>query len=213
MATKIYNQNPHSNTLFERYMKQSIILLLVLSGALLAYWLSSDVGIILGILLIFFAVFIFLRFFKLNNSLNKNERGSDAEKEVSKILGELSDRYTIFHNVLIKPGLDIDLVLVGPKGVFAIEVKSHKNINSDSWKKFINQAFAEAKSLKEYLKQNQIDVYVQSVLVYSRVKINFKPEYNIVKVINKQDLLRLIDGTPTPSFDIVKTQELIKKLY
>jgi hypothetical protein len=66
------------------------------------------------------AVVWYLRLFPIARRLNRGERG---ERHVADVLEELrSDGYTPIHDI-VRDGFNVDHVLVGPGGVFAIETK------------------------------------------------------------------------------------------
>jgi hypothetical protein len=52
-------------------------------------------------------------------------RGGQAEGLVAWHFQDLSNDWHVFHNVMHGSGEDIDHVLVGPAGIFAISTKSH----------------------------------------------------------------------------------------
>lgn len=145
--------------------------------------------------------------------MGKNDRGEAGEGQVKKLLMSLSDEYTVFQNVPILNRLDIDFIVVGPVGVFAIEVKSHKGFNILLRNKFISQTFAETMGLKEYLKKSGVDVYVQAALVFTGTYVRYSPPRKGVHVVNKDYLLPLLDRSRKISFNKENTVAIISKLY
>lgn len=124
--------------------------------------------------------------YKLLYSYSRNEvfskfynQGSAGEDVVFATLEKLPDQFVIFRDVVFKKG-NIDFVAVNGNTIFSIEVKSHKgriNFNGNNLlrngyalpgRDFIQQAWLEGKSLKEFLqyKLGQ-DVQVVSLLVFS----------------------------------------------
>jgi len=111
---------------------------------------------------------------------------------------------------LYKKG-DIDLVLLGPCGLLAIEVKNYKgNIIFENGKlktakryfrkDFIKQTKNEALDLNYYLKENiERDIFVKPVLVFSNkhvyMRFGLNPVNNIF-VIQKGYLIKLIESLP-----------------
>jgi len=51
-------------------------------------------------------------------------RGLKGEQWVFEELSKLPSNYSVFRNIKVKEYLDVDLVVVGPTGVFAVEVKN-----------------------------------------------------------------------------------------
>lgn len=114
--------------------------------------------------------------------------GLDGELSVQHLLTTLPDSYCIFANVVL-PGKksNIDFVVIGPSGVFSIEVKSHKGRISfdgiqllrNGWEfehNFLWQAKGEARDLHTYLSNSGVEIpFVNPVLVFSSnfVSIHF----------------------------------------
>lgn len=106
--------------------------------------------------------------------------GLNGELAVQRILLNLPDSYCVFANVVI-PGktFNIDFIVVGPTGIFSIEVKSHKGkISFDGVQllrygrkfehNFLWQAKGEAKELHTFLRNSGIEIpFVDPVLVFS----------------------------------------------
>jgi hypothetical protein len=113
----------------------------------------------------------------------------------------LDDRWTIFRNLQL-PGHrdDIDLVLVGPDGVWAIEVKSYKNplrlqgaqweIQKKKWQPLRENPTAQvtrnAARLKGYLEQYGIRRFMHGAIVLQGPHpiSNFKASENPVWLFN-----------------------------
>ena len=77
-------------------------------------WTVTAIGAVL------FAV---MRVRRMRGSVHNLVRGVQGEKEVAEVLDELKSRgYRVFHD-LEGDGFNVDHVLVGPTGVFAIETK------------------------------------------------------------------------------------------
>lgn len=111
------------------------------------------------------------------------EQGADGEARVAKELQKLPDTYTVIQDVkLPSTKTNIDFVVLGPNGIWAVEVKSHRgkiayngNIllkNGYPFEKdILSQARAETKALTDYL-QSHIDrnLYANGILVFSNPK-------------------------------------------
>jgi len=213
MAKYISNPNPYSKTLDRKFLHIFLILSSILGGFGLAYWYSQTKNFyhaIFGYILLFAYVFVT---YKLLKQIGKNDRGELAELNVKKVLFELSDSYTVFQNVQIKKDFDIDFVVVGPSGIFTVEVKSHFKAGFFARKRFINQAFAEAMLLKEYLKAAGIKMYISPVLVLTRAQTSYSAPQNGVCVTSPDFLLTFIAQARKFTFDKEKVETLIKNLY
>ena len=112
-------------------------------------------------------------------------QGRNGEYSVCDELEKLPKEYSIFRNIRFENRGDIDLVVSGPTGVFAIEVKSHKgnlyySAKSQTLernhkpleKNVIGQAKAGALNLKAYLSKVEglKNLFVDAVLVFSAEK-------------------------------------------
>ena len=70
------------------------------------------------------AAFAAWRFFRFRPRMRSLRLGIDGEKAVGQFLERLRDRgYHVFHDV-VAPGFNVDHVLVGSAGVFAVETKT-----------------------------------------------------------------------------------------
>lgn len=213
MAKYISNPNPYAKVLDKKFTHQFFLLFAVVCGAAGAYYITTITSLsisLFGVGLI--GVFVVLAS-KIFKQMGKNDRGENAEWQIKKILDELSDNYTVFQNVPIKSHLDVDFILVGPTGVLAIEVKSHKGFNMYLKDKFIGQTFAEMMGLKEYLKSSGVDIYIQAALVFTGAFVKYYPPKKGVHVINKEYLLKLIDRSKKIKFDQALVEAAISNLY
>ena len=147
-----------------------------------------------------------------------------------KVLENLSDNYVIFCNVGLYNRGDIDLVILGPCGLIAIEVKSYKGgITFENGKLLINgyrikkdilkQTMNEALDLRQYLKQKmQKEFFVIPVLVFSSkyagVRFGLNPVNN-AHIIQKEYLIKLIESLPIgiSREEAGKIEEEMSKLY
>jgi len=106
--------------------------------------------------------------------------GIFGEDRATKTLRSLPDSYTVFRNCRVQQNNDINLIVIGPTGIYAMEVKSYVGkISVDGGhllhnghpfpeKDPISQVLSEAMSLRQYLKEKTgHDYYVQSVIVFS----------------------------------------------
>lgn len=133
--------------------------------------------------------------------------GLIGENDIDKELKSLGSDY-----ICVTGGLDtghgnIDKIVIGPTGVWILEVKSHKgNITFEGEsllrdgkpleKNFLGQTYAEAMTLQELIKSKlNLDIRVQPVIVfankYANVRLGLK-EYKGVRVIQKAWLNKLL---------------------
>ena len=196
-------------------MIASIISLIVIFS-IFSYWsfyLQSPYAKIVMPVAIFFAFAIFILKYIGERSINKFlmfENGRKGEYAVCDELEKLPEEYSIFRNIRFENRGDIDLVVSGPTGVFAIEVKSHKgNIffnfkdqqlernHKTLEKNFIGQARAGALSLKTFLSQGveMRDLFIDALLVFSdeKTKLCFSsvvaPNIQIIKRESLNDVI------------------------
>lgn len=123
---------------------------------------------------------------------------------------------------------NIDLVVVGPTGIFTIEVKSHKgkvihengkiSVNGfTSGKDFLKQAKSESKSLHEFLKKNGFGIWVKPILVFSgkaTMHFGLNPVDGVF-VVQKDFLLKVILETQKEELSedtLLVIEEKIKSL-
>ncbi len=144
-------------------------------GVVLA--LLFDVGCFAG------AVWLLLRYIKQKYDTSKSFRtGREGEeKVVERLRSALDNRWTIFRNLHL-PGHndDIDVVLVGPAGVWAMEVKSSRStvkIEGKKWELKVkgrwvsaqnnpsDQITVNAKLLNDFLKRQGITRWIECAIV------------------------------------------------
>ena len=130
----------------------------------------------------------------LEKQVEEYRRGEEGEeKTIQMILQALDGNWSVFRNLQL-PGRnkgDLDIVLVGPPGVWVLEVKnlrgSYRNIGDrweyrqgKSWKKAkanpSQQAFKNAIRLKDNLKSENIKVFVNAVVVWANEESWLKVE-------------------------------------
>lgn len=142
-------------------------------------------------------------------SLKKRVRGIEGEWDVADILNKLPRSHISLPNINLKRRGDIDFVLIGPTGIWTIEVKSHAgNITFNGTeltrdeelfeKDFLKQAWAEACLVRDLLKQKfGQDFTVKPVIVFSspdaEIKFGFN-QINGIYVIGLRWLKKLVLG-------------------
>jgi len=170
---------------------------------------------------------------RIKNEQNKSDNfyyGSKAESFILYKFFQLSSENLIFQDVkLPDKRYNIDFVVLGPTGIFTIEVKSHRgNIDFNGQKlirkgipfygDFLKQALTEALSFHDYIK-NKIkqDIFVQSVLVFSSqyAKLNFNPGLiNNVFVLTSNDIISFLSKQSRilNSEEIIQLKEILEGL-
>lgn len=129
-------------------------------------------------------------------------KGDMGESDVNYILDKLeieNKEYSHLHDVMIRENKgNIDSVVIGPTGVWSIEVKNQTErviIHDKYLDKDINQAYAESKELEKFLSAKGFNSPVTPVLVFAnkRTRMNFgmRP-INGVYVIGKKWLPELL---------------------
>ncbi len=98
-------------------------------------------------------------------------RGIWGEESVMRELLKLPDDFYIFHNLSLRHGGDIDFAVIGPAGIFAIEVKSHYRPSDGQMHVFLNQAHRGAMKLKHFIDAYcRRKVWVTALLVLPNIK-------------------------------------------
>lgn len=146
--------------------------------------------------------------------LKKYFSGLVGEDLVLGVLRKLPDNYLVFHGIKV-PGHwgDIDFVVVGPTGVFSVEVKNHKGVigfdgqeltlshSRIREKDIIKQAKREALDLNNFLLATTgTNEFVNPTLVFSNpsTKLNLRSNLvNKVKVLHTSDLIKTLTDNPT----------------
>jgi len=135
-------------------------------------------------------------------------RGLRGEDDICKLLQQLPDTYSVFRGLQFREHNDTDFVVVGPTGVFTIEVKSHRGVigydghrltnNHRSFreKNFLSQAMSEAMDVHAFLREKTgLEAFVVPAIVFSspRARVHFgKERLKGVYVIQKDWLLPLL---------------------
>ncbi len=151
--------------------------------------------------------FITRTYRKQEKTADKFYRGRKGEDTIYDDLKKLPDDFHIFFDVTVPGGYgNIDFVIAGPTGVFAVEVKSHHgeigfdgqkltNNGKHFEKDFLKQSKAEALQVSNFLKNKlHRNIFAQPIVVFSNfVKIHFgMNQVNGVYVIQKNYLQKLI---------------------
>lgn len=141
--------------------------------------------------------------------LDKHRSGLEGERMLPKYLASLDDRFYLINYVKL-PGMDgdVDHILVGPPGVFAIETKHHGwyvSCTGDSWEyKRVGsgraldeghigspsqQAKWNARHLREYLKKNLGNSpWVEAVVAFTHPKARIDVSDPTVAVLHGREV-------------------------
>lgn len=161
--------------------------------------------ILLTVLIFFTLITLFKKYYwRLDNFTS----GILGESDVGDVLlDDLPEEYIHLCDVNLMGKGNIDYVLIGPTGIWTIEVKSHAGyVDFDGTelirkgelfeKDFLKQAWAEAFSVRDVLKQKTGETYfVQPVIAFSNPRAKMKFGFNKIKgvyVINRKWLSNLI---------------------
>lgn len=128
---------------------------------------------------------------RLRKDINTFNHGLQGEKTLQQVLQKLPDDYVAMYNVPVNGSGDIDCLLVGPRGVFAIEVKSHKGIitySENGWTQIKigrrgtpyrgnlkdprKQLLTTMHKFKDFLQKNGVNVWIQPVIVFTNPETN-----------------------------------------
>jgi hypothetical protein len=144
---------------------------------------------------------------KIKLRTDKFNKGLVGENDIDDVFDKLSGEYVYLSEGLNTVRGNIDKIVIGPTGVWTLEVKSHsgqftfdgehllrngKTMDKD----FLGQAYAEAKTLQEIINSKVgLNVPVQPVVVfsnkYAQARFGLK-QYKGVYVIRKDWLIKLI---------------------
>ncbi len=163
------------------------------TGKSLSDVLASPSGIIgLIIVILFFAGLIWLTSFLTDKTMNRIEkqkenyrRGEEGENRIVESMGQVLDgNWSLFRNIIL-PGrkkTDLDAVLVGPSGVWVLEVKTfsgtYRNIGEqweyrigNKWKLYGKSPSRQAKNnavrLSEFFKADNISQWVTPAVIWA----------------------------------------------
>jgi hypothetical protein len=159
---------------------------------------------------------------KRNKNTNVLKAGVSGEKAATKVFQNLSDDYTVFHDLTVifegKPS-QIDHVIVGPTGVFIVETKNIKGrisglIDESQWtvtkvgrkggvydKRLyspVKQVGTHVYRLSNFLRDNTVHTWVQGVVYFS----NHETKISIEKKTSKD--IPVFAAKNGGSFDLLK---------
>ena len=204
----------------------------------LAFVLLGIFVILVGIYVNFFLIFISFIFFAISGHFwNKQKTwhiGARGEESVIRVLRKLDPSFKVVNDVFLPGnGGNIDHVVVGPIGVFAIETKNHNGMikcYGDNWtRKKVGrrgtvyypamgspskQVKRNAVMLKEWLESKNLDVgNITAVVVFTNRDLELKVIRPTVSVVYLKDLLGVFNGQSNYKMTEKKINFIAKKLY
>ncbi|OGY91612.1 MAG: hypothetical protein A3B31_00595 [Candidatus Komeilibacteria bacterium RIFCSPLOWO2_01_FULL_53_11] len=201
--------------LFVGYLYSRIPFKAIFSSSLAFYVHGFGLAVIYGIALAFF------------DRLKNFVVGQEAEWNVEDALAALPSGFVPIADLNLSNRGNIDNVVVGPTGVWALEVKSHKGFitrKSDKLlcnghpfeKDFLSQVWAEAYSVRDFFKKAlNIDLKVQPVLVFADPGAHMKFGLNPIRgvyVIGAKWLLNLLQESQAQHLDDASIQSIAATL-
>ena len=141
------------------------------------------------------------------DNAKRAERGAVAEEKTGALLVGLSEGNFIIHDFDTGRG-NIDHILVGPKGIFTLEVKSHRgDITFDGTilhrdelpfeKDFLKQAWAECFAVREILARWDIkEPSAEPVILFTNAFVKVRGRAKGVEVMNLKFLPKFLERLP-----------------
>lgn len=129
-------------------------------------------------------------------------RGILGEEAVADVLARLPSSYWVLHSVSTGHG-DVDHVVIGPTGVFALETKAWEGAfyrsrgrlfcNGRPAEHVLRQARAAAMQVRELLLDAGIDLWVEAVVVAARASVSGSPmRFRKADVVSIADVVDLV---------------------
>jgi len=133
-------------------------------------------------------------------------RGISGEEAVADALAGLPSSYWVLHGVSTGHG-DVDHVVIGPTGVFALETKAWEGkfyrsrgqlyCNGKPAEHVLRQARGAAGQVREVLLEAGIDEWVEAVVVAARASVSRSPvRFRKSYVISIKDLVGFVTDRP-----------------
>jgi len=151
---RVIGRNEHLSRLAGIYRRKAILTSLLYPLSALPAFLTPR----LEFLPLIVAPLATYKLYKFVSKYRKYRKGIKGESRVEEVLRELDDSYILINNVrLPEGGGNIDHVVVGPTGVFAIETKNIKGnfvCEGDNWYKIKNGKIRRIRSISRQARQN-----------------------------------------------------------
>jgi nuclease-like protein len=138
--------------------------------------------------------------------LERLQRGILGEEAVADALAGLPSSYWVLHGITTGHG-DVDHVVIGPTGVFALETKAWQGkfyrsrgqlyCNGKPAEHVLRQARGAAGQVRELLLEAGIDEWVEAVVVAARASVSRSPvRFRKSYVISIKDLVSFVTDRP-----------------
>ncbi|MFJ7954159.1 nuclease-related domain-containing protein [Lysinibacillus sp. NPDC096418] len=147
-----------------------------------------------------FVALYMCRQFTLKNQYGKVKAGLVGEDKVLRILAKLPNTYSVFPDVLVVSGRkesQLDTIVVGPSGVFVVEVKNYAGVikgNADDQRLHqikrrsgestfynpVKQVSTHAYRLHQFLRHHGMDIWVHGAVYFA----NESTKVNVVNSTN-----------------------------
>jgi hypothetical protein len=170
---------------------------------------------------------------KLEDQVDRYRKGQEGETKVTEVMtGVLNGDWSLFRNVEVPGWLgDVDSILVGPNGVWALEIKTvsgqYRNagdrwecLSGKRWREWkknpSKQARKNAARLGAFLKADGITQWVNPAVVWANPESPLEVENPSVAVWKsdrlEDELGNIQEGKPIPDADRMKICEKLTKL-
>jgi hypothetical protein len=131
-------------------------------------------------------------------------RGIRGEEAVADVLAALPSSYWVLHGVWTGHG-DVDHVVIGPTGVFALETKAwegrfyrsrgHLHYNGKPAEHVLRQARGAAGQVRQLLLEADIDEWVEAVVVAAQGSVSRSPiRFRQANVVSIEDVVDFVTG-------------------
>lgn len=145
-----------------------------------------------------FASLLALRMFVYKKHAGNFYFGSKAESLVWYLLRELPDTFHVFQDIKNINGLwgNIDFMVVGPTGVYTVEVKSHKGVirfdgsrlTRDRWgflKDFLKQAKRQSFAIHQFVQEKTGEYqFVNPLIVFTSSRAHIRLDNGMISPVN-----------------------------
>jgi len=212
----------------------ALITLIVLFAGIYLYNRNGKTIATLGLPVVFVVAVGFLRWVKTmgdkagrySKRALDARRGAAAEEVVGNLPGELPAGYFVVHDFVSRIG-NIDHIVISKKGIHTVETKSHRGVvtcegkmlkreGQPFEKDFINQAWAEAFSVRDLLAGHGIpEPKPQPVLLFANAFVQVRQPVRGVEIVGRRDFPaylkrlpnRMSSGEAEKVFDILKSSQ------
>ena len=178
----------------------------VFFSVILKIFLSFRVGffeaaVLLASLVPLAGFYVYLRSYRVNRG------GWEYEKQVAKLLSSpLNDEYYLINGVHFRGGGDIDHIVLGPNGVFAVETKNWRgkiSCNGDLWQRRgrrivgsqSEQAKKNAAKIRHELEGSgkiSFSVWVDAVVIFTKSHTDLQTHNSTVPILRLHQLPKYI---------------------